>query len=170
MHCVYCHVGRFAYRERLSGDNLRREDCGQDREDTKNDNGQVQQVVREPVAALFAEVLLLRKIDRQKRRRKKTACYQLVDDVRHVVRNLVRRGDKPVAQGEGHRPRSDEASSARAKRRDGHQSSGAGDGSIGRMLLVIALGRKLCAVRAVAAGFVFHLLSIRFSVQCVPFL
>ena len=170
MHCVYRHVGRFAYRERLGGDNLRSEDRSQDGKDAKNDNGQVQQVVGEPVAAFFAEVLLLGKVNRQKRRRKKTARYQFVDDVRHVVRNLICRSDKPVAQGEGHRPRPNEARCARAKRRDGHQSSGAGDRSVGRTLPVIAFGRKLCAVRIVALGFFFHLWGVWFGVQCVPFI
>ena len=102
--------------ERLRLDDLRREDRAGKRQKPEHDRGERKDVGGERLRPAIAVLFLLQQIKRQECRGQDAGCSKFVDHGRHVVGNVIRRGQNRIAQRERHRPCAHQSGHTRSER------------------------------------------------------
>ena len=102
-------------------DDQRRKHRTGKRQDTQKHNGKGQDIRSELIGLPVALLFFLEQIQRQKRRGKKARSRQLVNHGRHIVCNLICRGEQRIAQGKRHRPRAQKPRYAGTERAQGNE-------------------------------------------------
>ena len=104
---------RLVIHETLGVNERRRENGAEQRDETKQNEREREQIRCVFVAAFNAEPVFHRNVDGQKRGYQHAAHNELVEHIGKVVRHLIGASEHGGPQGEGHRPGAHEAGDTR---------------------------------------------------------